>query len=212
MKGPHPIHPTAQASVIRLLLLLPCLLVPLTGCEDEGVTFVPERESISTFDSSLDGWGRTDVGLAAGSSFSVVPDAGSALFEIDVPEAGGEAVVTRGYTLTPEVDYIVLLQFNIDSTDGTGVVEPWEIVAGASVEDGDFAFTTARGTETALGNQPERLTLIGDVEVTAGPRENEDDTESEIRVAIGIRPLTAGARTYRLDNLVVRFVRADAVN
>lgn len=190
-------------------LLLPLLLIPLLACEDDPIVFVPEAESLTRFDGGLEGWVPTDAGLAAGSSFSVSIDGGAARFEIDAAAAGGEAVLAREYILTPEVDYVVLVEFTVESSDGVGIVDPWTVVAGTSVEGAAFQFTTAGTTQTEAGSTAQAFTLSGELRVTGGLEENDEDFESPIRVGIGFRPLTDGVRAYRVDDILVQFLRAD---
>ena len=190
-------------------LLLPLLLLPLLACEEDPIVFVPEAESLTRFDGGLDGWVPTDAGLAAGSSFSVSIDDGAARFEIDAAAAGGEAVLAREYILTPEVDYVVIVQFVVESSDGATVVDPWTVVAGTSVEGANFQFTDAGTTQTQAGALAQTFTLSGELQVTAGLEEDDEDFESPIRVGIGFRPLTDGVRTYRIDEILVQFIRAD---
>jgi len=181
------------------------LLVPTLGCEGDPIVFLPEEEELFTFDSGLDGWIRTDLGLAGGSTYTLSADAGAALLEVTSSGAGGEAVLTREFILTPEVDYVVTIEFDVESTDG-GAITPWSLVAGTSVEGGPFQFGPAISTD---GGGTGSVTFSGELRVTGGLEEDDEDFQSEIRVGVGVRPLSAAARSYRIDNLLVRFVRAE---
>jgi hypothetical protein len=79
-------------------------------------------------------------------------------------------------------------------------------VAGTSVEGAPFQFGPAITTD---GGGTGTVSFSAELRVTGGPEENDDDFESEIRVGVGVRPLGAATRTYRVDNLLVRFLRAD---
>lgn len=187
-------------------ILFPILFLPLVGCEGDPIVFEPEEETLSTFDTGLDGWVRADLGLAPGSTFSVASDAGAAGVDITATGPGGEAVLAREFILSPEVDYVVTVEFTVESSDG-GAVVPWAIVTGGSVEGAPFQFTTS--TSTATGGGTESIMYSGELRLTGGPEETDDDFESPIRIGVGVRPLTADTRSYRIDNVFVRFVRAD---
>lgn len=195
---PTPLRPT-------IALLLPLVL----ACSDDPVQVAPDAASFSTFTDDLEGWVPSNLGLAPGSSFSVVAEDGAARFDIDAADPGGEGVLARAYTLTPGATYVVIVEFLLESSDLQGEVQPWRLVVGTSVEGGAFSFNDELDTGITSPTGVQTIPVQGDLQVTAGPPEGAGDTTSEVRLAIGIRPTTADQRTYRLDDVAVRFIRTD---
>ncbi len=191
-----------------LFTLLTVSLSVIAGCEDDFPTpLSPELESLTTFDTDLEEWVPLDLGLAPGGSFAVVQEAGAARFDFDTPAAGGEGILAREFMLTPGETYAVLVSFEFGTSDTPDSVEPWRLVVGTSVEGGPWVFNDELTTATP-GPVAQTVPVLGDLEVTAGPPDGENDTTSDIRVAIGVRPETSDQRTYSLDRVLVRFVAA----
>ena len=185
---------------------LACL--SLAACGDDSPTISAEAESVSLFNQTLDGWVPQDLGLEPGSTFGVTATQFGAQFDIEAAAPGGEGVLVREYVLTPGVAYVASIDMTVESSDGTIESPPWTIVVGTSIEGGDFAMIDAFSTQTSSGAAAQVLPLFGDIAVTAGPASGANDTESEVRLAIGFRPETADTRTYRIREVRVRFIRA----
>jgi hypothetical protein len=192
-------------------LLALSLLAPLSACGDDATGIVPEAESLTTFDSGLGAWVPLDLGLAPGSSFTASEETGAARFELDTAAEGGEGVIAREVVLTPGVEYVVLVRFLFESSDAGGVVEPWRLVVGTSVEGGAWDFNSDLDTSVGPGILPQTITIQGDLSVTAGPATGAGDSASEVRVGIGIRPTSSDQRSYGFDEILLQFIRADQI-
>jgi hypothetical protein len=198
-------RPSTLTAVSALVLLL-----TLSACGDDRVLLVPEAEGLTTFTNGLGPWIPLDLGLPAGSSFTVVEESGAARFEIDVPSAGGDAVLAREFVLTPGVEYVVLIQFLFETSDSPETAAPWGLVVGTSVEGGPWTFNSTLNT-LATGIIPQTVTIRGDLSTTGGPAAGPGDTSSEIRVGIGVRPTSEGQRSYAVDEILVQFIPADQI-
>lgn len=189
-------------------LLAPACLLSFPACtSDSGDIIAPDTELFESFSSGLGAWIPLDLDLAPGSSFTVVEEGETARFDFDAVGPDGEGILAREFIVAPGVDYTVVLSFQIETGDTVDVVEPWGLVVGTSVEGSPWVFNDELDTAT-FGPTAEILPVQGDLSVTSGAPTGDDDSTSEVRVAIGFRPLTAAIRTYRLDNVLVRFFDA----
>jgi hypothetical protein len=195
-----------------LLALLALGLLPVvSACGTDSVPLVPEAESLTTFDNGLGPWIPLDLGLAAGSSFTVSEESGAARFEMDVAAAGGEGVLAREVVLTPGVEYVVFARFLFETSDAPGIATPWRLVVGTSVEGGPWDFNSDLDTGAGAGILPQTIRISGDLSVTAGAATGPNDSSSEVRVAIGLRPTSADQRSYAIDEILLQFIPADQI-
>lgn len=198
-----PNSPTSDTPVKRILL--PALCLVLAACSSDPIVFEPEEESLSTFTTGLNGWVGEDLGLAPGSAFSVVAEAGTARLDLDAAAPGGEGVLARTFILTPEVEYVLTVEYTIENDDAEPGA-PWAALAGTSVDGGPVQIGPPSPADPTGGGP---ATYSAQLTVTAGPPDGPDDNQSEVRVVVGLAPQSGESRTYRIDNLLVRFVRAE---
>lgn len=191
----------------RLLTVL-LLVTSLAACDRSGsITFAPEAEVQSTFSSGLEGWLPGATGLATGSNVDLIAEGGMAHLVVDAAGPGGRAWMEREAILTPGITYDVEVEFALGTSDGDDVT-PWTVVAGTSVDGGAFVFADLGTTAGGGGASEVTLLLDGSLRFTT-PASGSGDEESDVRIALGVGPTTAGTRSYGLDDVTVRFVRVN---